>query len=82
MDDKLVEELIDHLHTISNLCKSAKKLAEESQWNLLYTQLELLHVKSQFIIDDYCIAEIGKCVNCSAPITMEKTMCNDCYREY
>jgi hypothetical protein len=48
-------QLIEGLKTIKNIADTALILAESNQKNLIPTQLELLYLEAQSLVDDYCI---------------------------
>ena len=49
--------LEEYLKTIRNLCDTALIILEYGHDNLIHTTLELMHVETQRLIDNYCIKE-------------------------
>ncbi len=49
--------LREYLKTTRNLCDVALIVLEQGKDELLPTLLELMHVETQRLIDDYCIVE-------------------------
>ena len=50
-----MEDLKEQLKTTSNLCDIAVVLIEVGKIKLLPTILELIHLESQQIIEEYCV---------------------------
>ena len=56
MTDEERHWLEEYLKTIRNLCDTALLILEHDD-RLIHTTLELMHVETQRLIDDYCIKE-------------------------
>lgn len=61
MIDPKYQQLFDTLDTIKNLCETTQLLITTESFHLIATQLEVLHIESQTLIDDFCLDEGQGC---------------------
>ncbi len=57
LDDTERHWLREYLKTTRNLCNVALIVLEQGKDDLMPTVLELMHVETQRLVDDYCVED-------------------------